>query len=66
MKIKYFTDTDTALLEFSDQPVAETREVSEAVYLDLDADGNIVSMTIEHAKQKAGLREIAFEEMKSA
>ena len=27
----------------------ETREVNENVYLDLDADGNVVSMTIEHA-----------------
>ena len=29
MKVKYFPDTDTALLEFSDSQVAETREVSE-------------------------------------
>ena len=65
MKIKYFTDTDTALLEFSSQPVVETREVSEAVYLDLDAEGNLVSMTIEHAKQKAGMKEFAFEEMQT-
>lgn len=65
MKIKYFTDTDTALLEFSSKPVAETREVSEAVYLDLDADGNIVNMTIEHAKQKAGMKEVAFQEMQA-
>lgn len=27
MKIKYFSDTDTALLEFSDAEVAETREI---------------------------------------
>ena len=65
MKIKYFTDTDTALLEFSSKPVVETREVSAAVYLDLDAEGNIVSMTIEHAKQKAGMKEFAFEEMQT-
>jgi len=65
MKIKYFTDTDTALLEFSSQPVVETREVSEAVYLDLDAEGNIVNMTIEHAKQKAGMKEVAFQEMQT-
>ena len=49
MNVTYFRDTDTALLEFSEQPVQETREVNENVYLDLDADGNVVSMTIEHA-----------------
>jgi uncharacterized protein YuzE len=63
MKIKYFPDTDTALLEFTRKPVAETREVSETVYVDLDAAGNLVSMTIEHAKRKAGMREVAFEEI---
>ena len=51
MKIKYFKDTDTALLEFSDRGVAETREVSENVLVDLDEDGNLVSMTVEHASE---------------
>ncbi len=49
MKIKYFNDTDTALVEFTDNGVKETMEISENVYLDLDAAGNPVSMTIEHA-----------------
>lgn len=46
MNVTYFRDTDTALLEFSEQPVRETKEINENVYLDLDADGNVVSMTI--------------------
>jgi len=63
MKIKYFQDTDTALVEFVVHEVAETRELSEHVYVDLDADGNLVSMTIEHAREKANLREVTFEQM---
>ena len=51
MNIKYFRDTDTALLEFSQSPVDETREVSPNVYVDLDRAGNVVSMTIEHAAE---------------
>ena len=66
MKIKYFKDTDTALLEFSDGQVAETREVSENVYVDLDADGNLVSMTVEHAAESASLPQVAVEEVASA
>ena len=50
MKIRYFADTDTALIEFSSAPVVETREITENLYIDLDQDGNLVSMTIEHAK----------------
>ena len=46
MNIKYFSDTDTALVEFSDNKIEETRELSENIYIDLDSPGNIVSMTI--------------------
>lgn len=63
MKIKYFGDTDTALVEFSDLPVIETREINENIVIDLDKDGNLVAMTIEHARQKANLSEISFVEM---
>ena len=62
MTIKYFKSTDTALLEFSNRPVNETREISENVYVDLDKDGNLVSMTIEHANQAASLPSVVVEE----
>lgn len=63
MKIKYFEDTDTALVEFTVHEVIETKEISENVYVDLDANGNLVSMTIEHARENASLQEVAFEQM---
>ena len=40
MRIKIFNDTDTALVEFTDKPVKETKAVSENLYIDLDASGN--------------------------
>jgi uncharacterized protein YuzE len=63
MKIRYFEDTDTALVEFSSREVTETKEISENVYADMDAAGNLVSMTIEHARQNANLPEVAYESM---
>jgi len=63
MKIKYFEDTDTALLEFTSKTVSETREVSEHVLLDLDEAGNVVNMTIEHAREHASLPEVAFQQL---
>ena len=63
MKIKYFPDTDTALVEFTSQPVAETKEISEDVYVDLDAAGRLVSMTIEHAKTSASIKDFSFQEL---
>ena len=32
MRIKYFLDTDTALVEFSTRPVEETKEINENIY----------------------------------
>ena len=62
MKVKYFKDTDTALLEFLDAAIEETREINEDVYLDLDAHGNVVSMTIEHARRNSRLPDVSVQE----
>ncbi len=66
MKIKYFNDTDTALLKFTDNQVKETREISENIYIELDAKGNSVSMTIEHAQETAPLPDIAYQQIDKA
>ena len=63
MRIKYFPDTDTALMEFSALKVAETKEINENIYVDLDASGNLVAMTIEHAKQQASLPSLSYEQI---
>jgi uncharacterized protein YuzE len=61
MRVKYFADTDTALLEFSSNPPVETREVNENIYVDLDDNGRVVSMTIEHAGQSGDMNEFLFQ-----
>ena len=43
--------------------VHETKEISENIYIDIDAKGNLVGMTIEHAKANANLWEFSFQEM---
>ena len=63
MRIRYSADTDTALIEFSDVPVIETKEITENLYIDLDEKGNLVSMTIEHAKKQANISEVSFLQM---
>jgi len=66
MKVKYFPDTDTAVLEFNDNKISETKEISENIYIDLDNKGNLVSMTVEHAKKNARLSEFSFQEIESS
>lgn len=65
MRIKYFTDTDTALMEFSDNPVAQTKEINENIYVDLDTNDNLVNMTIEHASTQANIAEIAYQQIEN-
>ncbi len=63
MKVKYFSDTDTAHVEFTGKEVKETKEISGNIYVDLDSKGNLVNMTIEHAKENAKLSEFSYQEV---
>ena len=63
MRIRYFTDTDTLHIEFRDQPVVETRDLDENTVLDVDAEGNICAITVEHASSRAGIPEFSYEEV---
>ena len=63
MRVKYFSDTDTAHIEFTDKAVHETKVISENIYIDVDEKGSLVSMTLEHAKNSAELWEFSYQEM---
>ncbi len=63
MKIRYFTDTDTLYIEFRDQPVAESRDLDENTVLDVDAEGNICAITVEHASKRAGIPGFSYEQV---
>jgi uncharacterized protein YuzE len=63
MKVKYFADTDTAYLEFSQNNISETKDINDDILLELDSKGNLVGMTIEHARLKANLDEVSYQQM---
>ncbi len=63
MTITYFKDTDTLLVTFNANKVEETKDISENVIVDLDADKNIVSMTVEHATYTATISNFAFNQV---
>jgi uncharacterized protein YuzE len=63
MKIRYFEDTDTLLIEFRHATVAETRDLDEDTLLDLDGAGNICSITIEHASKRAEIPSFSYEQI---
>lgn len=63
MNIKYFQDTDTLYIEFRKDAVTETRDLDEDTLLDLNAAGNIVAITVEHARQRADIPHFSFEQV---
>ena len=63
MKIQYYAETDTLHIEFRDVPVVETRDLDENTLLDLDAAGNICSITVEHASERAGIPQFSYEQI---
>jgi uncharacterized protein YuzE len=63
MRVRYFEDTDTLLIEFRDAPIAETRDLDENTILDLDAKGNICAITVEHASTRADAPKFTYEQV---
>lgn len=61
MKVKYFADTDTLHIELRSDPIVETRDLDENTLLDVDKSGNICALTIEHAKNRAGIPSFSYE-----
>ncbi len=63
MKIKYFQDTDTLYIEFKPGEVLETKDLDENTVLELDGEGNICAITVEHAKERADIPYFSFEQV---
>jgi uncharacterized protein YuzE len=63
MKVRYFAETDTLFIEFRDAPSAETRDLDENTVLDVDAQGNICAITIEHASTRADAPKFSYEQV---
>ena len=65
MELKYFSDTDTLLINFTHKDIVETRDINENILVELDQDGHLVSMTVEHAKQHMDLENFSYQNVAS-
>jgi uncharacterized protein YuzE len=61
MKAKYFPDTDTLLIQFSNAHITETFDLNEDVLIEIDENGRIVSITVEHAQDQMDVREFTYQ-----
>ncbi|HKL30913.1 MAG TPA: DUF2283 domain-containing protein [Tangfeifania sp.] len=66
MKITYFKDTDTLLVNFNNNEITETKDLNENVLIETDKNGNVVSITIEHARQQAEITNFSFNQVESS
>jgi uncharacterized protein YuzE len=58
MKMKYYKETDSLCIDLSEIPSAESKEVSEGIVLDYDANGNLVGIDIDNATSKVALEKL--------
>jgi uncharacterized protein YuzE len=65
MTVRYFEDTDTLFIELRDGDVFETRDLDENTLIDVDAQGRMVAITIEHAMGRAQLASFVYERVES-
>ncbi len=63
MKVKYFQDTDTLYIEFRSEGIVDSKDLDENAQLDVDAEGRICALTIEHARERADLQHFSFEQI---
>ena len=66
MKVQYFEDTDTLYITLKSGEITETRDLDEDTLLEFDARGNLVSITIEHAHERAELPDFSFQRVAAA
>jgi uncharacterized protein YuzE len=65
MKLNYHAETDSLYIDLSEQPSAESREISEGVVLDYDAKGNLVGIDIDNASKKVQLDQLVVDKLPS-
>ncbi len=58
MKLNYYPETDSLYIDLSEKPSVESKEISEGVVLDYDAEGNLVGIDIDNASKKVQLKEL--------
>ncbi len=63
MKIRYFEDTDTLYIELKPGVVSESRDLDENTLVEVDDQGRMLAITIEHAQVRAELSTFSYEQI---
>jgi uncharacterized protein YuzE len=63
MKLNYYPETDSLYIDLSEKSSAESKEISEGIVLDYDAEGNLVGIDIDNASTKVHLKELSLRKL---
>jgi len=66
MKLNYHADTDSLYIELSERPSVDSREISEGVIVDYDAEGRVVGIDIDNAGNKIDLGHVLLSKLPGA
>jgi uncharacterized protein YuzE len=65
MKLNYYPETDSLYIDLSEKPSVDSKEISEGIVLDYDAEGNLVGIDIDNASKKVHLKELTLSKLPS-
>ena len=63
MKLNNYPETDSLYIDLSEKKSIESREISEGIVLDYDAEGNLVGIDIDNASAKVQLKELTLHKL---
>jgi uncharacterized protein YuzE len=63
MRLNYYPETDSLYIDFAERTSVESKEVSEGIVLDYDANGDLVGIDIDNASRKLNLKELTLSKL---
>jgi uncharacterized protein YuzE len=65
MKLRYYPERDSLYIDLLEKVSVQSKEISEGVVLDYDAEGNLVGIDIDNASKKVQLGELTLSRLPS-
>jgi uncharacterized protein YuzE len=66
MKLQYDRETDSLYIDLNARPSVDSREIQDGVVIDVDAEGQIVGIDIQHASELLDLTTLETEALPTA
>jgi uncharacterized protein YuzE len=63
MKLDYDRETDSLYIDLNARPSVDSREIQDGLVIDLDAEGRIVGIDIQHASELLDLETLETESL---